>query len=212
MEGRGLFRQFQLIFDLVYLLIFSFSRQIYNIIPSHFISFLKKLYDRSVSKVIVHGFLSKVFKLSRGSRQGDPLSLYIFIIVLNALIYYLNKNDDLLPFISKSNKKFLTQGFADDLNLTTSSGRTLLKIFYILDDFHKVSGLKVNYEKTKGIFFNRTKNTNIDFFPLPTCNWNCNLKILGIPYGSESFVAQFWNNILKNVKGQRKETDFSHSS
>jgi len=173
--------------------------------PKSFIKFLKKLYNSSVSKVMVHGFLSKAFKLSRGSRQGDPLSLYIFVIVLNALIIYLNENDQLLPFISKSNKKFLTQGYADDLNLTTRSTETILKIFNILEEFRKVSGLKVNYDKTKGLIFNKSGNVNTDILPLPSSNWNCNLKILGIPYGSESFVANFWQNILQMVKTDLKQ-------
>ena len=102
---------------------------------------------------MINGHISKVFKLSRGSRQGDPLSLYIFIIVLNALIIYLNLDPCLIPFSSKSNKKFLTQAYADDLNVTTSSLSTLLRTFRYLDDCRKVSGLKVNLGKTNGYFF-----------------------------------------------------------
>ena len=105
---------------------------------------------------MVNGHLSKVFKLSRGSRQGDPLSVYIFIIVLNALIIYLNLDSCLIPFKSKSNKNFLTQAYADDLNVTTSSLPTLQRIFYHLDDFRKVCGLKVNMGKTNGYFFNKS--------------------------------------------------------
>ena len=113
---------------------------------------------------------------------------------------YLNSQDSLVPFISKSNKKFLTQCFADDLNLTTGSQNTLLRVFRILEEFRSVSGLKVNYEKTKGIYFNKSGQINIDFLPLSSSNWNCNMNILGIPYGTADFIDSFWNNILCDIK------------
>ena len=81
--------------------------------PLVFVDFMKKLYKNAASKVMINGYISKAFKLFRGSRQGDPLSLYIFIIVLNALIIYLNMDESLVPFRSASNKKFLTHAFAD---------------------------------------------------------------------------------------------------
>ena len=112
----------------------------------------------------------------------------------------MNRNDILLPFVSQSNKKFLTQCYADDLNLTTRSLATVSQVFSILNDFWKVSGLKVNYDKTQGLIFNKTGNVNTDFLPLPLSNWNQNLKILGIPYGSVRFVQKFWNDIISNVK------------
>ena len=63
-----------------------------------------------------------------------------------------------------------------------------------------MSGLKVNFDKTKGIFFNKTGLVNnLDMLPIPYTNWNCNLKILGIPHGSSDFVHQFWENILCDV-------------
>ena len=168
--------------------------------PQTFIIFLKKLYNNAVSKVMVNGHLSKAFKLSRGSRQGDPLSLYLFIIVLNALLIFLNFDPCLIPYKSRSNKKFLTQAFADDLNVTTSSLSTILRIFYILDDFRKVSGLKVNLGKTRGFFFNKTGCLEIDHLPLPSTNWNVNMKILGIPYGDKNYVKQYWKDIVKDIQ------------
>ena len=120
--------------------------------PESFIAFLKKLYKNAISKVMINGFISRPFNLFRGSRQGDPLSLFIFIIVLNALLIYLNMDSRLIPFRSKSNKKFLTHAFADDLNISTGSLTTLLRILNHLEDFRKASGLKINLSKTY-VFF-----------------------------------------------------------
>ena len=175
--------------------------------PESFIDFLKKLNKNAVSKVMINGHLSKAFKLLRGSRQGDPLSLYIFIIVLNALLIFLNANSLLIPFKSKSNKKFLTQAYADDLNVTTSSLSTLLRIFHVLDDFRKVSGLKINLGKTKGVFFNKSGLLQLDHLPLASTNWNGNLKILGIPYGDKKHVKEFWKDITQSV--QTSLTDYN---
>ena len=146
--------------------------------PKLFIDFLKKLNDTAVTKVMINGHLSKSFKLLRGSRQGDPLSLYIFIIVLNALIVYLNCDSRLQPYVSNSRKDYLTQAYADDFNVTTGSLSTVLRIFRHLDDFRKVSGLKLNFGKTNGYFFNKTGLIGIDNLPLPAKNWNRDIKIL----------------------------------
>ena len=136
-----------------------------------------------------------------------------FIIVLNVLVVFLNNNDQLLPFVSNANKKFLAQCFADDLNLATKSLNTLAKVFDILEDFKKVSGLKVNFDKTKGIFFNKTGLVNnLDMLPIPYTNWNCNLKILGIPHGSSDFVHQFWENILCDVKSNLSQYNSVYST
>ena len=161
---------------------------------------------------MVNGYISKSFKLSRGSRQGDPLSLYIFIIVLNALIIYLNSNMRLFPYVSNSNKKYLTQAFADDLNVTTSSLTTILRIFRHLEEFREVSGLKINLNKTKGYFFGRTGLIDTDHLPLLSTNWNNNLKILGIPYGNKEYVHSFWKNIVKDLRSSISHYNNAYST
>ena len=49
---------------------------------------------------------------------------------------------------AQSKKEFLAQAFADDLNVTTGCANTVMRIFKILEDFRKISGLKVNVEKS----------------------------------------------------------------
>ena len=44
------------------------------------ISFIKKIYQSTESIISNNGFLSNPFPLSRGVRQGCPLSLFLYII------------------------------------------------------------------------------------------------------------------------------------
>ena len=119
---------------------------------------------------------------------------------MNALIIYLNNHSHLLPYVSKSNKKYLSPTFADDLNIFTSSLDTVRHIFRILDDFKSVSGLKVNLDKTNGLFFNKTGSVTFNQLPLPLANWNRDIKILGIPYGSNQYLHYFWQSICEDVQ------------
>jgi hypothetical protein len=47
-----------------------------------FCSWIKTFYNNISSCIINNGHGSDYFKLGRGVRQGDPLSLYLFILVL----------------------------------------------------------------------------------------------------------------------------------
>ena len=69
--------------------------------PEEFITFIKNIYKNAVSKVMINGHLTKIIKLMRGARQGDPLSLYIFIIVLNVFITFVNNDGLLIPYKTK---------------------------------------------------------------------------------------------------------------
>ena len=52
---------------------------------TEFIEWIKVLLNNQESCVINGGKTSKYFKLERGTRQDDPISAYLFIIVLDVV-------------------------------------------------------------------------------------------------------------------------------
>ena len=127
----------------------------------------------------------------RGTRQGDPLSLDKFVIALNPLIKALHNDELITGFISNNHREFLTLAKADDLTVVTNRLSSLLQIKHMVQRYKEASGLEVNMEKTKGFFFNK-QNVH-QLASLPFDHWNENCVILGIPYGSDRFVQDFWH-------------------
>ena len=50
-----------------------------------FIKWVKTLLNTQESCIINEGFTTKYFKLDKGTRQGDPISAYLFILVLESV-------------------------------------------------------------------------------------------------------------------------------
>lgn len=71
--------------------------------------------------VIVNGTQPDYFSPSCGIRQGDPMSLYIFILCMDLLSNYITHEVDLLNWepisIHKNNLQLSHLFFADDLTL-----------------------------------------------------------------------------------------------
>ena len=86
--------------------------------PTHictFVMFCIKLVSYSV---LLNGSPTPDFKPHRGIRQGDPLSLYIFILcgkILSRLIFKAETNDDLYGIkIARATPSITQLMFADD--------------------------------------------------------------------------------------------------
>ena len=78
-----------------------------------FIKWVKTLLNNQESCIIKGGFTTKYFKLDKGTRLGDPISAYLFILVLEIVFNSIKQNKDIygLRFFDHT---FLYTANADD--------------------------------------------------------------------------------------------------
>lgn len=63
--------------------------------PNEWISWVEKTVMTSSSQIMINGLLGKNIKLKRGVKQGDPLSLLLFIFAIDFLGRYAQKLTDI---------------------------------------------------------------------------------------------------------------------
>ena len=118
-----------------------------------------------MTSVLVNGNATKQFKLGRGCRQGDPLSPYIFLICAEMLGYLIRKNQSISGIVIDNIECTMSQYADDSTVILDGSNRSLLQTLETLDLFERLSGLKVNEEKTNVVYFgslaNQMPNPNI---------------------------------------------------
>jgi hypothetical protein len=118
-----------------------------------------KLTSSAFFSILVNGVPSKPFSPSRGIRQGDPLSPFLFVIMAEGLGRYLSASiaNGTLQGLSihglqptASHNQFVD----DTLLLNTPTAREAAKLRTILSDFSEASGTTFNLEKSQLFFFN----------------------------------------------------------
>jgi hypothetical protein len=109
--------------------------------------------------VIVNGQLSEIIKPSRGIRQGDPLSPYLFLLCAEALSALLTQAEEkgVLTGVptSKKGPRLSHLFFADDsLIFCKANSVEWRRLTKLLDKYEAASGQKLNKDKTS-IYFSR---------------------------------------------------------
>ncbi|XP_039007413.1 uncharacterized protein LOC120135149 [Hibiscus syriacus] len=103
--------------------------------------------------VAFNGSLVGVFKGRREIRQRDPLSPYLFILVMNGLSHLINvaAKNGLIRFHPKCKRVSLTHlSFADDLLIFCHGDESsILSVVGVLGVFYELSGLQLNAGKSE---------------------------------------------------------------
>ena len=116
-------------------------------------------YTNVESCVIVNGHMSDWFYLQRGCRQGDSLSPYLFILCAEILAIMLRSNSN-IKGIRIDGKEYKISQYADDTTLTLDgTTESLHSTMKVLKFYGSISGLHINVDKTKVIWFGSRKNS-----------------------------------------------------
>ncbi|GKA60292.1 reverse transcriptase domain, reverse transcriptase zinc-binding domain protein, partial [Tanacetum coccineum] len=108
----------------------------------------------SSMSILVNGLPSKEFGLERGVRQGDPLSPFLFTLAVEGLNAIMNKAVSNGIFrgvkVGRNNVMVSHLQYADDTTLFGEWNKENAKsLMCILKCLEEVSGLRVNYNKSK---------------------------------------------------------------
>ena len=137
------------------------------------------------SAVISHcGNISKKFNIGRGARQGDPIASYIFIICIEILAIKLREDKSITGFKVNS-LTHLLELYADDCSVfLEAKDENLRNTIKALDDFFKISGLKISVAKTKAVWFGEGHGNQHRLCPDLSLDWDTKFRLLGVDFDS----------------------------
>ncbi|GJX41720.1 hypothetical protein Tco_0256710 [Tanacetum coccineum] len=163
----------------------------------------------------INGSLHGYFKGKRGLRQGDPMSPYLFTLVIEVLTLMLHRRARASDFTyhrycSKFN--IINLCFADDLFLfahgDVDSARVIM---HTLEEFKTASGLTPSLPKSMAYFCNVLNHVKLDILHiLPFEEGKLPIKYLGVPLVASRLLYQDCVELMEKVK--RRISDWKNKS
>ena len=120
--------------------------------PSDIVKWFNVLYEGSFARILYNGHLSAEIPLSRSCRQGDALSCYLFIIVMDILGKKIQRNRNIKGLKLGSCEHKVSMYADDTVCFLEPNEGSLMALFNELGWFAKYSGLHPNLEKTKAMW------------------------------------------------------------
>ncbi|GJR12103.1 RNA-directed DNA polymerase, eukaryota [Tanacetum coccineum] len=161
----------------------------------------------SKGSILVNGSPTDEFHFRRGLKQGDPLSPFLFILVMESLhLSFQNVVDEgLFKGVSVGSSLQLSHLFyADDVIFIGQwSESNIITIVHALDCFHKASGLRMNLQKSKllGIAVEDEKVSRAAM-KMGCCTLKTPFSYLGIKVGGMMTRLKSWDEIVAKLHSQ----------
>ena len=117
LPGILLFVDFEKAFDSIEWNLISKVLEVFNFGPV-IRKWFSVIYNDAVSAAMNNGFLTNYFQISRGVRQGCPLSPFLFILAVEILACKIRKDSSCKGIILPNQQEAKIAQFADDTTLS----------------------------------------------------------------------------------------------
>ncbi len=176
LSGLLLFIDFEKAFDSVEWPFLFKVLEYYNF-GNVFRKWISIFYCNISSCVMNNGHTCGYFPLERGVRQGDPLSPYLFILAIEILAIHIRQDLTVSGFTLNRLTQKITM-YADDITISVRDVKSAKQVFKIIDSFSRYSGLKINREKSDGMWIGSQKDNPSELFGI---KWpKSPIKVLGV--------------------------------
>ena len=126
-------------------------------IQGTYLNIIKAIYSKPTAKIKLNGEKLTVIPLKSGTRQGCPLSPYLFNIVLEVLARAIRHQKEIKGIqIGKEEVKLSL--FADDMIVYISDPKNSTKeLLQLINTFSNVAGYKINSKKSVALLYTDDK-------------------------------------------------------
>ncbi len=170
---------------------------------THFVSLVKLLYSDIYSMLRINGSLTRPFPVTRGIRQGCPLSGLLYSISIEPLLSMLRKQlcGIGVPGFPEVAPVKLT-AYADDVTVIIKSTDDVTKLISCLNKFQKATSSRINWDKCASLLLGEWEDIGPPHLP-QQCKWaQDGFKVLGVFFGTAQYIEKNWVGLANRVIGR----------
>ena len=167
-----------------------------------FLDWIKVLHNNQESCVMNGGVSTGYFPLKRGSRQGDPISAYLFIIIME-VFFIMVRNNPNIEGLEMLGFKYILTSYADDATFILKNTNSITEIFKTFDTFSEFSGLKANRSKCEIAGIGVKNGAEVALLDLKCINLLTDaVRILGVhfSYNPEIYKEKNFQETVNNIE------------
>lgn len=168
-----------------------------------FVSCIKLLYSETFSMLKINGCLTRPFAVTRGIRQGCPLSGLLYSIAIEPLLSYLRKrlHGFCIPGFPEIPPVKLT-AYADDITVFIRNIDDMAALTSSLKTFQKATSARINWDKCTSLLLGEWRNMDPPQIP-QQCEWiKDGFKVLGVYLGSDTYMKKNWEGLVDKIVGK----------
>uniref|UniRef100_A0A8R7V3Y6 Reverse transcriptase domain-containing protein n=1 Tax=Triticum urartu TaxID=4572 RepID=A0A8R7V3Y6_TRIUA len=113
--------------------------------PTRWCDWMDAIFHSSMSAVLLNGVPGRWITCKKGLRQGNPISPYLFLLVVDVLQWMIQQDGGMAHPLVAGKPPLVLQYADDTLIVLRAELEAVRRLKSILDDFVAATGLVINF-------------------------------------------------------------------